>query len=76
MIRLSTDEQIDKLNRATQLADRAQNSGNLVDRLGAFVLYAGMIDFSVIQAARLIEQMILKGQLTAGEKPSFQPNDA
>ena len=75
MNKLNTDQQISKLEKATQLANKAQKSDNLAERLGAFVLYAGFVDFLVIQAARLTEQIILKGQLATGKKPFFQPND-
>lgn len=71
---LSTDEQIPKLKHATQLANTAATSPDIDRRLGALVLYAGIVDFLVIQAARLIEQIILKGQLAEGKEPTFQPH--
>jgi hypothetical protein len=70
---LNTDEQIEKLQQATRLAIEASKSTEVASRLGAFLLYAGMVDFLVIQAARLIEQIILKGQLAEGKKTTFQP---
>jgi hypothetical protein len=36
--------------------------------------YAGLVDFSTIHLARLIEQVILKSQLATGEKPKFFPS--
>src|SRR5262245_5226675 len=73
--RASTDEQIRKLEQATRLANDAASSPEVACRLGALVLYAGIVDFLVIQAARLIEQVVLKGQLAEGKQPSFRPND-
>jgi hypothetical protein len=72
---LDTNSQITKLNRAYDIAEDASKSAEIDRRLGAFLLYAGFVDFSAIQAARLIEQIILKGQLANGSAPSFQPHD-
>jgi hypothetical protein len=72
---LSTDEQIEKLEQATRLAIDATMSNDIGRRLGAFLLYSGMVDFLVIQAARLMEQILLKGQLAEGKKPMFMPHD-
>jgi hypothetical protein len=71
---MSTDESLNKLNKILQMAGEAANSGDIIRRIGAVALYAGMVDFYTIQAARLIEQIILKSQITAGEKPKFKPN--
>lgn len=70
---LSTDEQIKKLEAAERLANDASRSADIDRRLGALLLYAGIVDFIAIQAARLVEQIILKGQLAEGKKPTFQP---
>ena len=70
---MATNLQIKKLQAAVVLADNASESGEIERRLGAIVIYAGLADFLAIQAARLIEQIILKGQLADGGKPSFQP---
>lgn len=75
MTALDTDQQIDKLQQATRLAEQAAASGETASRLGALVLYAGIVDFLVIQAARLVEQIALKGQLAQGQEPAFMPND-
>ncbi len=72
---LNTDEQTEKLEQATRLAIDATMSSDIDRRLGAFLLYAGMVDFLVIQAARLMEQILLKGQLAEGKKPTFKPHD-
>lgn len=70
---MSTDEQIEKLNKVERMAQEAAASDDIVRRIGAVTLYAGLVDFYAIQAARLIEQIILKAQLNAGEKPKFMP---
>jgi hypothetical protein len=69
---LSTEEQIQKLEPAMHLANEASKSTDIDRRLGAFLLYAGMVDFLAIQAARLVEQIILKAQIAEGKKPAFQ----
>ncbi|WP_339786160.1 hypothetical protein [uncultured Imperialibacter sp.] len=71
---LTTDEQISKLQEAMTLAERAAKSQDIATRLGALVLNAGMVDFLVIQAARLFEEIILKGQLAQGNIPTFKPS--
>src|SRR5882724_10291377 len=75
MTTLDTDQQIDKLQQAMRLAEEAAASGETASRLGALVLYAGVVDFLAIQAARLVEQIVLKGQLAKGQQPAFMPND-
>ena len=75
MTALDTDQQIDKLQQAMRLAEQAAASGETASRLGALVLYAGIIDFLAIQAARLVEQIVIKGQLAQGQQPAFMPND-
>lgn len=70
---LTTDEQIEKLNLLDQIAKSAAKSPDLDRRLGAFVIHAGMVDFLAVQFARLIEQIILKGQISEGKEPTFKP---
>jgi len=72
---LSTDEQIDKLTYLTRVADAAATEPDLVKRLGAITIYAGEVDFWAIQAARLVEQVVLKGAVAEGKEPAFQPHD-
>jgi hypothetical protein len=67
--------QIDKLAQADKLVLEAASSPDIVKRLGAVVLLAGMVDFAAIQAARLIEQIVLKGQLSEGKEPTFRPSE-
>ena len=74
MAGLDTDQQIDKLQQAMRLAEQAAASSDIAARLGALVLYAGVVDFLAIQAARLVEQIVLKGQLAEGKQPTFTPN--
>lgn len=70
---MSTDEQIKKLNEVERMAKEAAASDDIVRRVGAVTLCAGLVDFYTIQTARLIEQVILKAQLAAGEEPKFKP---
>jgi len=70
---LSTDEQIEKLNFVERVANEAATSDDIVRKIGAVTFYAGLADFYTIQIARLIEQVILKAQLEAGEGPKFTP---
>ena len=71
---LSTDEQMKKLSQVMRMAEDAAASDDIVRRIGAVTLYAGLVDFLTIQLARLVEQVILKSQLAAGEKPKFIPS--
>lgn len=73
--KLDTNGQISKLGAAAKMASEAAASTNVAERLGAVVLYAGMVDYLVIQAARLLEQIMLKAQLANGKPPAFRPND-
>lgn len=66
--------QISKLDQADAMASKAAQSPDIAARLGSVVLFAGMVDFCVIQAARLIEQIIIKGQLATGQQPTFSPS--
>ena len=70
---MTTDEQIEKLKEVLRIANEAAVSDDIVRKMGAVTLYAGLVDFYTIQAARLLEQVILKSQLAAGEKPRFAP---
>jgi hypothetical protein len=71
---MSTDEQIAKLTEVERMAKEAAASDDIVRRVGAVTLYAGLVDFYTIQLARLIEQVLLKSQLAAAEKPKFIPS--
>ena len=71
---VSTDEQIAKLAEVERMAKEAAASDDIVRRVGAVTLYAGLVDFFTIQLARLIEQVMLKSQLGAAEKPKFIPS--
>ena len=72
---LSTDEQIAKLTHLTAIAEAAASEPELIKRLGAVMIYAGEVDFIAIQAARLVEQIMLKAALTEEKEPPFQPHD-
>lgn len=71
---LDSNGQIAKLDTANNIADDASRSADIDRQLGAFLLYAGFVDFLAIQAARLLEQIILKKQLSEGGIPIFQPH--
>jgi hypothetical protein len=72
MNKLSQKEQIEKLNFLAQLANE-RKAGNLADKLATFIIFNGFVDFHVIQAARLMEQIVLKSQLAQGKQPTFRP---
>lgn len=72
---MELDGQITKLEMAERLALDASKSGDIDRRLGGFLIYSGIVDFIAIQAARLIEQIILKSELADGKQPSFQPKE-
>lgn len=69
-----TDEQIAKLTEVERMAKEAAASDDIVRKVGAVTLYAGLVDFFTIQLTRLIEQVILKSQLAAAEKPKCIPS--
>lgn len=71
---LNTDEMIKKLNILTALAKEKETSKNIIDRLGVVMVYSNMVDFYLIQAARLTEQIILKKQFLDGTV-RFQPHE-
>jgi hypothetical protein len=73
---LTTTEQLEKLNKLELLAKQAAESEDLVVKLGAVDLYAGLVEFYTIQEARLVEQIILKSQLAEGKKPTFEPKSS
>lgn len=72
--KLSTIEQLHKLQPLMKLANDAAKSENTERLLAACLLYSGLMDFLTIQAARLVEQIILKGQLAQGMNPAFKPH--
>lgn len=71
---LNKDEQIEKLNQLTEMANK-KREGDLSDKLASFVIYAGIVEFVSIQTARLVEQVVLKGQLAEHKKPTFSPHE-
>lgn len=74
-MKLNTTGQIKKLNEISKLAKDASSSKDVIKKLGSLVVYSGLVDFLVIQAARIFEQIILKYQLSKKGKPSFEPKD-
>lgn len=73
---MDISEQIEKLKNVMLLANDAAKSNDLVSKIGAITLYAGLVDFYTIQLARLIEQIILKSKLTLGDEIKFKPNES
>jgi hypothetical protein len=71
---LNTDQQIEKLNFLDKLAEGSQDS-DLLDKLGSVIIYNGLVEFYAVQAARLLEQGILKSQLHEQKEPSFKPHE-
>ncbi len=71
---LNTDQQIEKLNFLEQLAKGVQDS-ELLTKLGSVIIYNGLIEFYAVQAARLIEQIILKKQLREKRQSAFIPHE-
>lgn len=72
---LTTNGQIEKLNKITKFANEAANSDKLRDKAASVTLYSGLVEFYVIQTARLVEQIILKAQLAEDREPNFQPRE-
>lgn len=72
---LDHKEQVQKLELATRLVDEATKSTDVDRHLGALLLCAGIVDFMAIQAARLVEQIVLKGQLANNKNPTSQPHE-
>jgi hypothetical protein len=72
---LTTQEQLKKLSALHALADKGRSSPKPLERLGALALDAGFVDFLVIEAARLLEQIILKGRVASSGPPGFVPHD-
>ncbi len=71
---LNTDQQIQKLSFLMQLAEGSHDS-DLLTKLGSIVIYHGLVEFFAIQAARLLEQIILKKQLYEKRQPTFAPHE-
>ena len=57
------DRNIEKLDFLTKQAEIKSQSNDLVDILGASTIYTGLVDFFIIQSARVVEQIIAKEQL-------------
>ena len=72
---LSSDEQINKINELMRLAKLATSSDDLIQRVGAITIDAGIVDALTVQFARVMEQIILKSQLAQNESPKFFPKD-
>jgi len=71
---LNTDQQIQKLAFLEQLAKERYDS-ELLAKLGSVVIYNGLVEFWAVQAARLLEQILLKSQLHEGKHLAFTPHE-
>lgn len=69
---LTIDQQIEKISFLESEALKAVESEDLIKRIGAVTVFAGLADFLAIQAARLLEQVWLKVELAQNQKPVFQ----
>ncbi|MFH1836677.1 MAG: hypothetical protein ABH862_01005 [Candidatus Omnitrophota bacterium] len=68
------NKQIEKISLLRELVDK-NISKDLISKLGKFVIYSNEVEFFTIQAARLLEQIILKGQLGRRGKTTFIPHN-
>jgi len=71
---LNTDQQIQKLAFLEQLA-KGKHDSELLAKLGSVVIYNGLVEIWAVQAARLLEQILLKSQLHEGKQPNFTPHE-
>lgn len=71
---ISSEEKVGKLSYFQKLADSSSTSKDFSKKIGACAIYAGLIDFSAIQSVRLLEQILLKSEISRGKKPSFKPH--
>ncbi|MCH8915821.1 MAG: hypothetical protein IIA82_08280 [Thaumarchaeota archaeon] len=71
---LTTDEKIKKLNYLSKLAKEKENSKDIIEKIGIVTVYSSMVDFTLVQAARLVEQVLLKGKLAEGKEITLQPH--
>ena len=74
--KLNTDKMIEKLSTITKLAKDKEKSHDIVERIGIIAVYSASVDHVLIQAARLVEQIILKSHLAEGKEIKFQPHEA
>ena len=73
--KLNTDKMIEKLSTITKLAKDKEKSHDIVERIGIIAVYSASVDHVLIQAARLVEQIILKSHLAEGKEIKFQPHE-
>jgi len=71
---ISREEKMGKISFFQKLADSSSGSRDFSKKIGACAIYAGLIDFSAIQSVRLLEQILLKSEISRGKKPSFKPH--
>ncbi len=66
---LTPQENLDSVNQFTKEAQVAVNSTSFLEKLGGLTIFAGVVDFLAIQAARATEQAIMKDDLL-NKRPS------
>ena len=71
---LNTEQQIQKVNILEKLVKGEHDTG-LLAKLGSVIIYNGLVEFYAVQAARLLEQIILKSHLHKKKRPTFTPHD-
>lgn len=64
--------QVSKLNSVSKLIESVHPTDDILKRLGAFLLYTGLVDFMAIQAAKLSEQLIAKQYLENKKTVPFE----
>ncbi|MBI2485179.1 hypothetical protein HYW18_03475 [Candidatus Uhrbacteria bacterium] len=72
---LSVAQQLSKLSDLQKQAKAGLESSDVIRQLGGLTVYACLTDFYTIQAARLIEQILLKNQVRNGAAPTFEPHE-
>ena len=55
--------------------DEGRHDSDLLTKLGSIIVYNGLVEFFAVQAARLLEQIILKKQLYEKIQPTFAPRE-
>ena len=72
---LTTDEKIAKLNYLSKLAREKEKNKDVIEKIGVVTIYSSMVDFTLVQAARLVEQIQLKDKLFGGKEITYQPHE-
>ena len=68
---LSTEENLTQINKFCEEAEEAISSDVFLNKLGGLTIFAGVVDFLCIQAARSVEQCVIKYDIANKRKYSF-----